>query len=180
MPLTNRMQATARCSSVFISIFPPRRRLIRDVRPIRTAMTESCVTTLSSGLFVFFTIVVLAASWTAPVLGFHYAFEPAFAFEQPFDFRDRLLGILLLSPCLAMLLLLSGLVPAIRGRLLCGIGLTGGLLLLPSVAAYAWKTGFPFGAALFFLAVVYFGSWWFLVRLKLPMSHSQSHESKIP
>ena len=135
-------------------------------------MNDSC-SPLSNGLFAVVTIVALAATLFLPAYGFAILIEP------PSDGWPRMFGLLLLSPWLAMLLLLGGLLPIVRGRLLGWLGLSGSLLLFPAVAAFAWRAEFPLGIALFFLAAVYFGSWWVLVRPKLRISRTQTRESKI-
>lgn len=135
-------------------------------------MTDSSAP-LSNGLFALFTIVALVGTLFLPAYGF------ALVIEVPSDLRARMFGLLLLSPWLAMLLLLGGLLHIVRGRLLGWLGLSGGLLLFPAVAAFAWRAEFPLGIALFFLAAVYFGSWWVLVRHKFRIPCAQTRESKI-
>ena len=149
-----------------------RQRIEDLVRPTQSAMTDSC-SPLSSGLFALVTIVAFAATLFLPAYGL------AILIEVPSDLWSRMFGLLLLSPWLAMLLLLGGLLPIVRGRMLGWLGLSGGLLMFPAVAAFAWRAGFPLGIALFFLAAVYFGSWWVLVRPKLSTSCAQTREAKI-
>lgn len=128
---------------------------------------------LSKKLFALVTIVALAAMLFLPAYGL------AILIEDHSDLRGRMFGLFLLSPWLAMWLLLGGLCPIVRGRILSCLGLFAGLLLFPFVAACAWRAGFPLNFAILFLTVAYFSSWWILVRPKLSTSRSKTCESKV-
>lgn len=121
-------------------------------------MTDSA-TTISRGLFSLFTAAVLVITFYFPLIGLGYAMNSAG------DFESRINGVLLFLPSVAVLILLVGMFPPIRGRRLLLLGIGGSLLLLPSIVACA-LLGLPaaFGAL---AGLAYLAVWWFLARAKL-------------
>jgi hypothetical protein len=115
---------------------------------------------ISRGLFAVFTAGVLVVTFYFPLIGL------GFALDASADLRSRGTGLLLFLPGVAILVLLLGMLPPVRGRLLLWVGIAGNLLLLPSIAACAWLR---FPAKIGLLAgLAYLGAWWFLARTKLP------------
>ena len=115
--------------------------------------------TVGRGLFALLTAGVLVVTFYFPLIGFGYAMDASA------DLQSRGEGLLLFLPGVALLVLLAGMLPTIRGRLLCGLGIGGSLLLLPSLVACAWfhLPGILGGL----IGLLYLWLWWFLVRSKL-------------
>lgn len=124
-------------------------------------MRESLAITISRGLYAALTLGTLVVSWLIPFSGF------AFAFGSAADAKQRVLGWVFLGPGIGALLLLLGLLPGIRGRLLRFLGIGADLLALPFVILYLWHSRPNDAVAYGFLALLYFSSWWILVSTKL-------------
>lgn len=121
-------------------------------------MTDAAKT-IFRGLFSAFTAGVLVVTFYFPLIGLGYAMDSSA------DFQSRATGVLLFLPSVAILILLFGMLPRVRGGRLLLLGMGGSLLLLPPIVACAYL-GLPAGFGSL-AGLVYLALWWFLARAKL-------------
>ena len=125
-------------------------------------MTHSSKLQLGRVLLGLFTVMLLAVTFYFPLIGLGYALD------RTADFQSRGEGVLLLLPSVVLLLQLVGLLPFVRGRSVLWLGLGANLLLLAPVMACV-RMGFPAAFGLL-AAIVYSGTWWWLVQAKIERS----------
>ena len=111
------------------------------------------------GLFALLTAGVLIVTFYFPLIGLGYALDSSA------DLQSRGIGLLWFLPSVALLVLLVGLLPPARGRVLLWIGVGGTLLLLPSIVAGIWMRYPEIIGSL--AGLLYLGVWWFFAHPKL-------------
>ena len=128
-------------------------------------------TKVSRALLALFTAFVLVVTFYPAALGLGYALDASA------DFQSRVGGALFFLPSVALLVLLVGMLPPIRGRMLLWLGVTGSLLPLPSIiASLMLNSAAAFGAL---VGLLYLGTWWLLawpkvLPIRLPLEESLS------
>ena len=94
------------------------------------------------------------------MIGLGYATNPSETVES------RVIGLLLFLPAVGLVVLLLGMLPVMRRRVLLFIGISGSLLILPSLAACASRLRlWPEMGAL--AGLLYLWAWWHLARPRL-------------
>lgn len=126
-------------------------------------MTAATKTTVWRVLLALLTAAVLVIGFYFPLIGLGYALNGAETVES------RVTGLLLFLPAVGLLVLLVGMLPAIRRAILLSVGIVGSLLILPSLVACAiWLRFWPETGAL--IGLLYLWTWWHLARPRLRSS----------
>ena len=114
---------------------------------------------LARGALALFTVALLVVTFYFPLIGFGYSIDPTA------DLRSRGTGLLLFLPSVALVILLAGIVAAVRSKPSFWLGIAGTALILPSIGACAilgWWGLIGSATGLSYLAI-----WWFLAQARL-------------
>ena len=123
-------------------------------------MTGAARLTIWRASLALLTAAVLVVGFYFPLVGFGYAVDASATLSS------RVTGLLLFLPAVGLLVLLLGMLPVMRSRVLLAIGIGGSLLLLPSLAAcVCWLRFWPEMGAL--AGLLYLWAWWHLARPRL-------------